>query len=455
MFWQGTGPVAPAALGLAVVVLAAVAARALSRWAAWAPAGPVALVAMAPVLPHVPLFLSLSLDDLLPLVGLALLVWREPAPRLTRDRVLRWVLIAAAVATAARIASAVANGGTLEGTAAMLAQAVARPLVLVAIVSYVAASTPDGLRNRVIAVSVAAVGTFEAAFGLLGFLVPLPGGAGIEAARKLTSIYGVCPGRVTGSLGLSANHLGAVLVVSVLITLGLAATSSGWRRWAWAGAAAIQAAGLMLTFTRSSILLGVLLAIGFLVYQRKFAVLVGVTTMTAGVLALAFAVSCTSASPGSIGGRFSDGNDRLALWYAAGRIMVDHPVFGVGLDRMNDVVKENPDRYRETPFGPATSSAHNTILLAAAETGVVGGLGTLGVNVGIAAIAVSAARRAWRQRSQEGALLLGMIVAVLGFLAQGMVNNLFSVPATSVLLALLVGAIAGTRGAATPTTEVT
>ncbi|MDP9467933.1 MAG: hypothetical protein M3P32_04235, partial [Chloroflexota bacterium] len=255
MSLQSAGPVVPAAVAICVLLAGALVARILSRWASWEPAGPIALIAAAPVLPSVPLVASLSAEDLLPLLGLGMLIWRQPVPSIASDRILRWILVGVAIATAARIATAFVNGDVLGGNLNMLAQAIGRPIVLVGIAGYVAIAAPERFRHRAVAASVAAVGTFEAAFGLLGFLVRLPGGAGLEAARQLTSLYGVCPGRITGTLGLSANHLGALFVLSVPVTLGLAVSDAGWRRWAWAAAAAIQAAALVLTFTRSSILL--------------------------------------------------------------------------------------------------------------------------------------------------------------------------------------------------------
>ena len=436
---QSAGPVVVAALAIGVLLAGALAARILSEWVDWGPAGPIALIAAAPLLPHVPLAQSLSADDLLPLLGLGLLVRSQPVPRLTGSRTLRWLLAAVAVATVARVGTALVNGDGLDGTFNMLAQAIGRPVVLIGIACYVAVAAPERLRHRFVAISVAAVGTFEATFGLLAFILRLPSHVGMEAARQATSLYGVCPGRITGTLGLSANHLGAVFVLSVPVTLGLAVTRAGWRRWAWAAAAAVQCAALILTFTRSSILIGVVLSIGYLVYQRRFIMLAAVSAIAAGILASAFTISCTSAP---IGERFAEGNDRLALWYAAGMIMVEHPLFGIGLDRMSVEVKTHPERYRETPFGLATSSAHNTILLAGAETGIPGGLAVLGINAGLAVVAV---RVAWRARRREDALIFAAALTLGGYLVQGMVNNLFSVPATSVVFALLIGAVVGSH----------
>jgi O-antigen ligase len=139
----------------------------------------------------------------------------------------------------------------------------------------------------------------------------------------------------------------------------------------------------------------------------------------------------------ALGTRFEDGNDRLALWYAAAHIMVDNPVAGIGLGKLPEFVAAHPTTYGVTPFGLATNSAHNTILLAGAETGVLGAVATLALNL---ALAVAALGLIWQRRAKHDVLLSGAGLALGGYLVQGMVNNLFTVPATSVLLALLVGA---------------
>ena len=64
--------------------------------------------------------------------------------------------------------------------------------------------------------------------------------------------------------------------------------------------------------------------------------------------------------------------------------LIDHPFTGVGPGRTIAVAATNKDRYVNTEFGYAASSAHNTILLAGAETGVLGAIGSLLVNLAIA-----------------------------------------------------------------------
>ena len=437
------------ALAIGVVVVGGMAARWISRLTSWKPAGPLLLIAAAPTVPFVPLAFSVSLDDLLPIVGLVMLAWRSPVPRLTSDRILLVVLVAVAVTFLVRIASALVNGGDAAGTISMLGKAVARPVLLVGIAAYAAAAVPTGLRQRFVALSLASVGTFEAVFGLLAFAVRLPGGAGLEAANRLTSLYGVCPGRINGTLGLSPNHLGAVFVVTLPFTVGLALRQTGSQRWAWGLAAGLQVAALVLTFTRSSILVGVAVTLVLLLVHRKVILLALVAAVSAAFLFVVLSVACSTPSGGHgvpgdpvglVGDRFGDSNDRLALWYAAAHITADHPFFGVGLGQMAATVKAEPERYGRTPFGFATSSAHNTILLAGVETGFIGALAAAVINIGLGLVAL---RCAWRGLRGHDPLLAAAALAIGGFLVQGMVNNLFEVGVTGVLLALTAGGFAG------------
>jgi O-antigen ligase len=144
--------------------------------------------------------------------------------------------------------------------------------------------------------------------------------------------------------------------------------------------------------------------------------------------------------------RLTDGNDRLALWYSAARLMVDNPIFGVGVGRSLDAMHARPSEYVDTPYGPSTSSAHNTILLEGAESGVLGAVVALLLNIVLLLIAL---RLVYAGRA-EGSLNAAAGFGMLAFLTQGMVNNLFSVPATGILLAVLVGAFAIQERAAWP-----
>lgn len=450
----------PALIAVATVALAIPVARVISAAVEWAPAGPIVLIAAAPLMPHVPMVASLSLDDLLPLVGGALLAVHLPLPTVTGSRLLRFVLVAILAATAARVVSAFVNAVSLEGTLVTLIQAIGRPAILVVLAAYVAIAGPAERRYRFVALAIVLFGTFEAVFGLLAFALPLPGGIGMQLAGPLESVYGVCRGRITGTLGLSPNHIGAVFVLSMPITLGLAAKAPAWRGWVWVAAGAVQGAATLLTFTRSSILIAFAACIVLALYERKLRLGAGLVAVGILLALMLSTLACgggpagTKPPPGvtALGTRFEDGNDRLALWYAAAHIMVDHPIAGIGLGQLQDFVVAHPATYGATPFGAATNSAHNTILLAGAETGVLGAVATLALNV---ALALAALGLIWQRGVRRDVLVSAAGFALAGYLVQGMVNNLFTVPATSVLLALLVGAfVAGRHRPTEPLDEI-
>jgi O-antigen ligase len=436
----------PIAIGILLVGF--LAARQISALARWRPAGPIALLAATPLIPNIRLGLHLSADDLLPLIGLGILIWQGPLPSWTRSRLFGVALIAVLVATVARVASAIANGTDVADSFAMLVEAVVRPVLLVAIAAYVATAQPAERRRSVVAAAVATVGTFVAAFGLIAYTFPLPDHIGIQLIAAWKESLGGCGARITGTLGLGANHVGAVFLLTIPVTMGLAIRQQGWPRWMWAVATAVQGVALILTFTRTSIILAAFVLVALLVYHRQLKLLLVTFALGAGLLLLVMSVACQPKQGGkpaeggqgpiaAITNRFGDTTDRPALWYSATVIMLDHPVFGVGLGRIQEVIASNPDRYVHTPFGTAASTAHNTILLAGAETGVLGALATMVLNAVLALAAL-----VWIWRGRHNPLLSAAGFAVGAFLIQGMLNNLFTVGVTGVLLALLVGTFA-------------
>lgn len=445
-FFTDQRVVVPLAIG--ILLVAFLAARQISSMARWRPAGPIALLAATPLIPNIRLGLHLSADDLLPLIGLGILIWQEPIPSWTKSRLFQIALVSLFVATVARVASAIANGTDVADSFAMMIEAVGRPALLLAIAAYVATAQPAERRRNFVATAVAIVGTFEAAFGLLAFTVRLPDHIGIQLLAAWKESLGGCGARITGTLGLGANHIGAVFVLTIPVTIGLAIREGGWRRWLWAAAAAAQSAALILTFTRTSIVLAAVAAVALLLYHRQLKLLLVAAALGALLLFSVTSLACQpkpGAAPGTGGqggisvitNRLGDNTDRPALWYSATVIMLDHPVFGVGLGRIQEVIKSNPDRYVRTPFGTAASTAHNTILLAGAETGVLGGIATLVMNgvLGLAALF-------WIWRGRHQPLVSAAGLAVGAFLVQGMLNNLFTVGVTGALLALMVGTFA-------------
>jgi O-antigen ligase len=247
------------------------------------------------------------------------------------------------------------------------------------------------------------------------------------------------PGRIAGTTGLSPNFLGALFVLSLPLTVALALEATERRtRVAWWVAVTLQVLALTLTFTRTSLVIAVAILAVLLLSRGHARVL-----LVLGALVTIVAV----ATP--LGMRLvGDANDRAALWTSAMRMTLDHPLTGVGPGRMLAVAASDPARYKVTEFGEATSNAHNTILLAGAETGVLGAIGSLIVNLAIARsalVAVFAGLRRSRAATvvmpaASGLLTTGAALGVLGFLVQGMTNNLFAVRVTSVAAMLVLSA---------------
>jgi O-antigen ligase len=298
---------------------------------------------------------------------------------------------------------------------------------------------PVERRHVFVARAVAIVATFEAGFGLAAWVLPLPWMAGLEPSRQMTSLLGRVPGRVAGTIGLSPNFLGAIFVLSIPLTAALALRAVDRRSQVlWWSAVVAQLVALALTFTRTSLVIALAILVVMLLVRGHARVLLAL-----GALVLMVAIITP------LGGRLiGDANDRAALWSSAVLMTVDHPIGGVGPGRSLEAAQADPGRYRDTLFGHATNNAHNTVLLAGAETGVLGALGALLVNLSLAASAFAvllltagpARLRGGEMASRTADLMAAAALGGLGFLVQGMTNNLFAVRVTSVMAVLVFAA---------------
>lgn len=439
-------PLALVGLAIVLVVIGLVAGRWVAQRTAWAPAGGLALLVATPLVPHVPVGAGLSLDDILPLLGIAFLVAAVDLRRLTTVRV-PWVLaIGVVLAVAAGIVSSLVNASSPGQALTMLLRSPGRYLYLAVIVVLVALAEPADRRRLLVARAMALLGSAEAVFGLAAFFLPL-GGIGLEPTRRFSVLYFEVPGRIAGTLGISPNFLGAIFVLTIILSAGLAIDGRTGRDRAllW-GAVLVQVLALTLTFTRASLGLTIVGLAVLLLLRGRIRYLVPVLL----VVAVGFFTTPSraqepgaSGSPGTgapvaIERLTSDVPDRLALWYSSALMMLDHPFTGVGPGRTVVAAQGDPDRYIDTPFGRATNSAHNTILLAGAEAGLAAAIGALFVNV---ALVVAALRLLWvARRRQLPAIESAGAVAVLGYLGQGFVNNLFNVAAAGVVFAVVAGA---------------
>ena len=418
------------ALGfIAAAVIALCCAWAISRKLAWGPAGGLALIAATPLLPHVNLALGLSLDDVLPITGAAFLaLWLPRGGRRSSVKAPGIVVVGLLLLAVAGFLSSLANASTGPVGVHMILRSAGRIVFMVCLGAVVTLSSPAATRRQLIAIAIAVTGTAEALFGTVAFLFPLPGAIGLEAARQNSVLAGQIAGRVDGTLGLSADFLGAIFLFSIPMTATLAAEWQGDRRvsLAWGAATALQVIALGLTFTRASIALGVAELLLLLILLRgRLRMLLPTAVLVAAMLILT-----------PLGHRFlAEGNDRLALWTSAGTIAIDHPLLGVGPGRMLEVAFTDPGRYSVTAFGTAVSSAHNSVLLAAAETGALGALGALLLVVGLVAASLRAVIEGVRHMTSP--LVMAAGVAMIAFVGQSMVNNLFTVAVTSTYAALV------------------
>jgi O-antigen ligase len=443
---EDLSPLALVGLAVAIAVAGLLAGLWVARLTGWAPAAGLALLVATPLVPHVPVVAGLSLDDILPLLGIAFLATAVDLRRLASVRVPWLLVVGLAIVVVAGIVSSLVNASSPTQALTMLLRSPGRYAFLATIVVLVALAEPADRRRTLVARSVALLGTAEATFGLAAFFLPL-GGLGLEPTRKFSVLYVEVPGRIAGTLGISPNFLGAIFVLTIIVTAGLAieAGSRRDRLLLWTSVL-VQALALTLTFTRASLGLAIVGLAVLLLLRGRIRYLVPVLI----VVALGFVTTPSRAAPP--GGSGDDGSgapvaierltsdipDRLALWYSATLMMIDHPLAGVGPGRTLEVAQGNPDRYIDTPVGPAVNNAHNTVLLAGAEVGLAGAIGAFLVNL---AIALAALRILLRGRRPDVAVIeTAGAVAILGYLAQGMVNNLFNVAAAGVVFAVVAGA---------------
>jgi len=343
----------------ALVAVAAIwVSRRVGERLGWRPAGPLVVLAATPLVPNLSIALGFSTDDVLPIMGVVL--------GLATIDVRRWrssgwpglVIAGAVLAVVAGVVSSVANATSPVDGLSMALKSVGH-LALLGLVGTVAAlSMPGDRRQRVVVWTVAVVGTFEAAFGIVAWLLPLPWGAGIEPSRPLTSLYGKVGGRISGTTGLSPDVIGVIFVLSIPLTVALAlgATDTRQRRLWWL-AVGLQFVALALTYTRTSLVIAAVIAAVLLVMARSFRPLL-----------LAGAVVVVMALVTPLGARLvGDANDRMALWTSAVRMMEDHPLTGVGPDMIMQVYPHYRDK---TAVNERTPHLHNVPLQIAAERGV-------------------------------------------------------------------------------------
>jgi len=440
----------PVAAGILAVVLGAV----VAVWAfvpalrAWPPALGLMLCVATLVPPHKTIVAGVGADDVPVLLGLV--VMTIPAYRAVRAGALVRVPFGAVVAVGATIlgsamvVSAAVNAEGAGVTVSMLIRSAGRIVVYALVVLAVLALHRSGPVRRVVTSSLVVVASLESVISVLAYTIGLPAGFGLQPADGASALVGEIPGRVIGTTSLASNFLAALLVLTIPLTLGWwfdGLRSRVVLRTLLAVSVLLQVVTLVLTYTRVSLVVTAVAVTAVVVMRvRSVAAVDGsvpwgrVVGVAASVAVLVVLVLVTTPLAQRL---TADGNDRLALYDSAVRVFVDHPVAGVGPGEQADVTAADPARYRSTPFGVAATNAHNTVLLAAAENGVLGLVGAVVCTIGFAGAAVVAVHH---PASTGTSARFAAGVALVAFLVQGMTNNLYTVTLTATAMLLVLAA---------------
>jgi O-antigen ligase len=212
---------------------------------------------------------------------------------------------------------------------------------------------------------------------------------------------------LTGLLG-NANDAGGYLLINMLIAIALGLEVRGALRVIAFALAALMAAGMAATLTRSAIVAAVI-SVAMLVVARmmtkrrswRFAAATLGLMIALGALALAVRPireraieTMTAARSGNIHEALSG---RTVAWRAAWRMFKDRPLLGVGpgcykfqyFDKRVEIVRDDPQMAYVAPLN--FGEAHNDHLQVLAETGLPGFAIFLFANLAVAAVSLKSA----------------------------------------------------------------
>lgn len=385
-------------------------------------------LAVAPMIPHVSIAFGVGFDDVLPLAGLVVLFVTVRHRALVGIPFQRLLLIGVGLLAYGYLLSIVVNADGISDGLSLALRSIGRLSIVVATGYLLLKLTGRRDLKVVVARAVAGVATAQAVVGVLAYLLPNPDALGLEETRRYTVLHGEIPGRINGLLNLSPDFLGALFVLSIPLTLALAMDTARRRTLlVWTLAAGVQVLALLLTYVRASLGLVLVCVLVLVVARSSYRILAALGVVIVIVL-------LTTPTLQRLG---NDRSDRYALWYSGAQVMLDYPVGGVGIGQMKAATARDPERYRDTPFGPAVSNAHNTIILAGAEEGMMAMLGSLLINLALGLTCLRTLIQGWPRRRQH-VVPLAAALGCFGFLVQGMVNNLFTVTVTANAFVLVI-----------------
>ncbi len=245
-----------------------------------------------------------------------------------------------------------------------------------------------------------------------------------EGVQRIRAFYG------------SPNNLALYLERTLMVTLALALLMKGRWRWAAAGAAAIQGAALLLTFSKGSLFLGIpagLLAIwlggwwllGARGASRRPLWWIAAAAAAGGLILLPFLG--TERFRGIFDLSQGTGHLRLLLWRSAWQMALDHAWLGVGPDNFLYTFRSGyllPGGWQE----PNLNHPHNWLLDWWTRLGAPGlVLGTAFFAGGCTLLWMRLAA-AVQDRAADTALWLGLLAAATAALAHGLIDLSYATP---------------------------
>jgi O-antigen ligase len=262
-------------------------------------------------------------------------------------------------------------------------------------------------------------GSAARARALWAALAGIAASAGVAVGQRLglappeTSGFWRMTGRLSGG-AVDPNALGLLCGLGLVVGIARLTLDSG-RRLPWAGATLLLTAGLVLSGSRSGLLVAGLGLVAWIAASERSGRRRLAFSAIVAALLVAGAVAALRGSPGSTGSRLYQMLDetvsvehrvsaRPLLWESAIRLFRRHPVAGAGLGAFS---WQLPDLLAERGRSlPMRDNPGNAYLQALAETGAIGFL----LTVALALALVPSVRSG---RGGAGAAVAAFLVALL------------------------------------------
>ncbi|MBC7327420.1 O-antigen ligase family protein [bacterium] len=407
----------------------------------------VSLIALQPLIPYYPIsFLKgAALQDIFYITGLFILLLFTPLKKNKIKLVLPLAIPYLCLALWAALGT-FATQTSFSEILVSLAKGSGRPLVILLTALFTATVIKDFQQSNILLKFIVISATVEAIIGILAMIFNIEiiaGGLhlGVQNLPYLIAPEVPISRRLQGTFS-TGNLTGAYFVVTIPLTLAFFLTATRTRqKYFFFLSAILQFIAMILTFTRTSIVAGIftLLVFAFL-YMRKGRMKAVIQVLFAISFALALLYYLLPEMVEILSARFLKARPeaRLAPAYAGIQMILDYPIWGVGVDNAIPMM-ESERKYSLTPFGETTVRPHNSFIFIGAELGLPASFILLWAVIAITRFLIKT--RALSRRPEEIALSNALMSAWIGELVHSLTNNLFHHPSLMVTLMAAVVAL--------------